>query len=40
MSQNFDIGLGYFFMLCKKNIFSLFYMFHLIKYEPGDKTKI
>ena len=40
VSQNVDLGLGYFFMLCRKFVevfFHYVFMFHIIKIKPGPK---
>ena len=42
MSQNFDLGPGYFFMLCRKFVkvfFSLFFTFYIIKIKLRPKSK-
>ena len=43
VSQTFDLGLGYFFMLCRKFIkvfFHYFYVsYHIIKIKPGPKSR-
>ena len=42
MSQNFDLGPSYFFMLCRNLdffVFSLLFMFYIIKMELGPKSK-
>ena len=42
MSQNFDLGPRYFFMLCRKfrkSVYTFFLKFHLIKIKPRPKSK-
>ena len=42
VSQNLDLGLGYFFYVMLKiykSIFSLFFMFHIIQIKPGPKSR-
>ena len=42
VSQNFDLGLGYSFMLCRKFVkvfLHCFFMFYTIKIKPGPKSK-
>ena len=42
VSQIFELGLSYFFLLCRKFVkvfFHYFCMFHIIQIEPGPKSK-
>ena len=43
VSQNFDIGLGYIFMSCRKFVKVFFHyiclVFYIIKIKPGPKSK-